>query len=107
MADPHTDDFVKQEVRRFLATELRVDVDDPDFADDVNLFDSGFLDSLGFATLITHLEGRYEIRFDPQELFAEDMMTLSGLVQILNSRRKSQRLSATDLSRKDGVPGTE
>jgi acyl carrier protein len=89
MPDIRTADSIKEEVRQFLAKELRVDVNDPDFKDDVNLFDSGFLDSLGFATLITHLEGRYDVRFEPHELFGEGMMTLDGLARTLETRRRS------------------
>jgi acyl carrier protein len=94
MSDTRTADSIKNEVRQFLSRELRVDVHDPDFKDDVNLFDSGFLDSLGFATLITHLEGRYQVRFDPQELFGEGMMSLDGLARTLDARRKSDGGSA-------------
>src|SRR5678815_5115546 len=90
MSDMRTADSIKEEVRQFLAKNLSVDVNDPDFRDDVNLFDSGFVDSLGFANLITHLEGRYEVRFDPQELFGEGMMTLDGLARTLDARRRAR-----------------
>jgi acyl carrier protein len=89
MAQHPADDAVPHEVRRFLSEELQVNVNDPDFRDDLNLFDAGFLDSLGFARLVNHLETRYGIRFEPQELFVEEMMSVSGIARILTDRRKA------------------
>jgi acyl carrier protein len=88
MADS-SKDSIPREVRRFLAEELQVNVHDPDFRDDLNLFDAGFLDSLGFARLVSHLEAHYGIRFEPQELFVEEMMTVNGLAKILAARKAS------------------
>ena len=88
MSNP-SHDSIHREVRRFLSEDLGVNVSDPDFRDDLNLFDAGFLDSLGFARLINHLESHYDIRFDPQELFVEEMMTVNGLSRILTARRQS------------------
>lgn len=70
---------IKAEVRQYILDHHLPGERSGDLADDVPLFSSGILDSIGALGLITFIEGRYGIEFLPREL---DLRALASIERI-------------------------
>ncbi len=53
---------------------------------DTELFESGLLDSLGFAEFLVHLEDELEIVISPSEVEREDIDTPAKILALLEER---------------------
>ena len=75
---------MEQKVLELLAEVCEDDcvLDDPD----TELFESGLLDSLGFAEFLVHLEDELEIVISPSEVEREDIDTPAKILALLEER---------------------
>jgi acyl carrier protein len=75
----------------FVRVQGEVPDDDRQFGRDVDLFEAGYLDSVGVVALIVWIEQRYSIELTEDDLFDERFTTIEGIAAIIGERR--QRLS--------------
>jgi acyl carrier protein len=85
---------VSTELERFIRRESRVDADDPDFTRQVNLFDAGYLDSLGVVHLIAHLESTYDMEISNAALADPAFVTIDGIAAVVESHLRTERSNA-------------
>jgi methoxymalonate biosynthesis acyl carrier protein len=78
---------IKLEVRNYIREQYKVAEDDPDFSDDVHLYDYGYIDSFGAVRLVTHLESRFAIKFTPADLAAVPLRTVQEFASFIDQRR--------------------
>lgn len=76
---------VKDEIRRFIAERFLFG-DDKTLGDDDSLLEAGIIDSTGILELIGHLEGRYGIKVDDDELVPENLDTIAGIAAFLSRK---------------------
>ncbi len=57
--------------------------DDPDYATDVNLFDYGYLDSLGATELIMWIEDKYKIEISQKDIVLYPMDTIDEISEVV------------------------
>lgn len=67
----------------------QIEADDPDYDEDLNLFDAGYLDSLGGMKLMTFLEERFDIRISQKDVIMYPMNTLREICDLV--ARKLER----------------
>ena len=72
-------------VRQFVAGHFII-APGKTLADDESLLGSGVLDSIGFMTLITHLEKQFQIGFLDTELGAENVDSISRLADFISKK---------------------
>lgn len=53
---------------------------------DLRIFESGVISSVGLVELVMHLEQRYNIELDPEELQGPDFQTCRGMIRIIERR---------------------
>lgn len=53
---------------------------------DTELFESGLLDSLGFAEFLVELEDQFDIVISPSEVEREDISTPEKILELVESR---------------------
>jgi len=70
-------------IRKNSSISAQIDSDDLSG----NLFDSGVLDSFAFVELIAHIEGKYRIELDPEDMLDPDLATISGLVELISRKQ--------------------
>lgn len=70
-------------IERFIRVEFHVSERDTTFTRDVHLFDSGFVDSVGLAQLITFLESTFEVVIDDEMLMSDDFTTIDGMSRLV------------------------
>jgi D-alanine--poly(phosphoribitol) ligase subunit 2 len=54
---------------------------------DVNLLESGVVDSVGILELVLYLEERFDVRFGPEDLESPAFQTMGGIVELIERRR--------------------
>ena len=57
---------------------------------DINLFDTGLIDSLGVTTLIVEIEERFQICLSPTEIERDQMDTPRKLIALLEEKSGKQ-----------------
>lgn len=60
---------------------------DPAFGRDVDLFELGYVDSVGVVALVAWIEDRYRIELSEDDLFDERFATIEGIADIVAERR--------------------
>jgi acyl carrier protein len=73
---------VSGEIRQFIADRFLFG-DDKTLGDDDSLLEAGIIDSTGILELINHLEGRYGIKVNDDELVPENLDTIAGIAAFL------------------------
>lgn len=76
---------IKGILRKHIKEECDIG-DDPDFTDDVHLFDSGFLDSLGATELILFIEEEFEIEITQKDLILYPMNTVDEIALVIEEK---------------------
>ena len=70
------------EIRRFIADRFLFG-DDTKLGDEDSLLEAGIIDSTGILELINHLEARYGIKVNDDELVPENLDTIAGIAAFL------------------------
>jgi acyl carrier protein len=79
----HSD--MEQEISAFIRERFDVPADDKYFNLDVNLWEEGYVDSLGVVEVIAHLEKTYALKIPEMMLFSPDFTSIAGMSRVLKS----------------------
>lgn len=74
---------VTEQVEAFVRGEGQVAPDDPDFDHAVELFDEGYLDSLGVVRLIQFVEATFDLTLSDETLLDRRFTTIAGIGELL------------------------
>ena len=75
MTQMHMDDIIPA-LRRFIQERFKVPEGDPDFNDDVHLFDYGYIDSFGAVELTSFVEKTFGVKITENDLIAHPLNTV-------------------------------
>ena len=64
--------------------------DDPDFGLDVNLFDEGFVDSLGATEIVFYIEDTFGIKITQKDIILYPMNTVREIAQVVERKLGEQ-----------------
>jgi acyl carrier protein len=79
--DEMMDDF-----RGFVKKEFNVGDNDPDFNNDVHLFDYGYVDSFGAVSLINYIQKRFGVTISDQDLVVHPLNTVREICTLVHQR---------------------
>jgi acyl carrier protein len=74
---------VALQVECFIRLRFHIAQDDERFSRHVNLWDGGYIDSLGVVELITYLEDTYQIKIPDTALFSEGFTRITGIAEVV------------------------
>ena len=77
---------VKEILRGYILEHFEIDADDPDFSDDVHLFDYGFVDSLGATEIVMFLEDTFRIKITQADITLYPMNTVNEISEVVESK---------------------
>ena len=60
--------------------------DDPDFTEDVNLFDEGFVDSLGATEIVFFIEDHFGIQITQKDIILYPMNTIREIAEVVERK---------------------
>ncbi|GAA0480122.1 hypothetical protein Aca07nite_87930 [Actinoplanes capillaceus] len=78
----------------------KIDPADTAFKRTTELFDSGYLDSLGIVALTTHITQTYGVTLDEEQLFDPRLTTITGIAEIV-AADPSRQTTASPAERGD------
>ncbi len=81
---------ITAELRQFIRERYGVPENDPDFNDDVDLFNYGYIDSFGAVALISFIEKRFGIRFHNADWAAFPLSTINQITNFVAKRGKGE-----------------
>lgn len=81
-------DHIKDALRIFILEQFEIEADDPDFADDVHLFDYGFVDSLGATEIIQFLEESFQVEITQRDITLYPMNTIDEIAEVVYEKLK-------------------
>jgi acyl carrier protein len=77
---------IKSTVKDYILNEFLPGEDPAELTDTTTLISGGILDSLATLKLVTFLEEKYGVEFQPHELGAEYMDTIPSIVNLVSSK---------------------
>ena len=83
-------DHIATQIRQFVRQQFKVPDSDPDFNDDVHLFDFGYVDSFGAVTLTTFVESQFSIKISQNDMIAYPLNTINEIASFAVKRQKGQ-----------------
>lgn len=82
-----TKDEIKAAVRAYIGAQFLPDEDPENIGDDVELIDSGVLDSLATLNLVSWLEERFGVRVEAHEVDVDHLNTLNLIADLVVAKR--------------------
>jgi acyl carrier protein len=80
-----TTDGAAAEVEAFIRERFRIGADDERFSRSSNLWEDGYVDSIGVVELIGHIESRFEIVLPDEVLFDPAFTSVAGIAGIVSA----------------------
>ena len=77
---------VKNTLRDYIIQYASIEPDDPDFSDDVDLFDYGFVDSLGATEIVLFLEETFSIEITQADITLYPMNTIDEIAGVVEQK---------------------
>lgn len=77
---------VKETLRNYILEHFEIEADDPDFGDDVHLFDYGFVDSLGATEIVLFLEETFHIQITQKDITLYSMNTIDEITEVVERK---------------------
>ena len=81
---------VKDTLRSYIMEHFNIEADDPDFDDDVHLFDYGFVDSLGATEIVLFLEETFGVQITQKDIILYAMNTVNEIADVVERKLQEQ-----------------
>jgi acyl carrier protein len=76
-------DEIEDQIETFLRSTFRIQGDDPGFTRSTDLYDHGYVDSVGIVELVAWLEKTFGIAIPESDMLSDDFSTTAGLARIV------------------------
>ena len=76
---------IKNTLRDYIRNEFEIG-DDPDFTDDVHLFDEVFVDSFNSVEIIHFVEETFEIKITQRDITLYPMNTINEIAEVISEK---------------------
>jgi methoxymalonate biosynthesis acyl carrier protein len=77
-------------LRDHIVQQYAVPPSDPEFNDDVHLFDYGYVDSFGAVDLVDFVQAKFDVKVSQTDLIAYPMNTINEIANFTLLRRKGE-----------------
>ena len=81
---------VKDTLRSYIMEHFNIEPDDPDFDDDVHLFDYGFVDSLGATEIVLFLGETFGVQITQKDIILYAMNTVNEIAGVVERKLQEQ-----------------
>lgn len=78
---------VSETISEFVKNQFEIG-DDPDFNNDVHLFNEGFVDSFGAVEIIHFIEETYNIKITQKDITLYPMNTINEIAEVVENKLK-------------------
>jgi D-alanine--poly(phosphoribitol) ligase subunit 2 len=77
-------DLIADRIETFVRTQFDVSPDDDGFGRTIDLFELGYIDSVGFAELLSFLSEEFGVEVPESDLLSEEFLRIDGIVSIVS-----------------------
>ena len=81
---------VRDTLRDYIIQYAAIEPDDPDFSDDVDLFDYGFVDSLGATEIVLFLEETFGVGITQADITLYPMNTIDEIAEVVERKLREK-----------------
>jgi len=81
---------IASQLRGFVRERFGVPLNDPDFTDDVDLFNFGYIDSFGAVDLAGYLEREFSITIGESDWATSSLNSISEIATFVSKRKKGE-----------------
>jgi acyl carrier protein len=74
---------VADQLEDFLRNHFSISPSDPRFGRDVDLFDSGYVDSVGLAEMLAFVEDEFGVEVPDDDLVSDEFTTIDGIARVV------------------------
>ena len=85
----------QEKILNFVSEHFEIG-DDPDFSADVNLFDFGFVDSLGATEIVYYIESEFSIKITQKDITLYPMNTVNEIAKVVDEKLRSLNVVSTN-----------
>lgn len=78
-----THDEIAERLEAFIRTQYSISADDPGFTRDVDLFDLGYVDSIGLVELLAFISTSFEVEIEDDDLLSDEFSNIDGMAKIV------------------------
>lgn len=82
-----TEQDVAVAVEEFVRREFSISATDDNFDHNVDLFEDGYVDSVGVIELLAFLESTFSAEIPEEDLFSPEFSTIEGIARIVTRHR--------------------
>jgi acyl carrier protein len=75
---------IADQIEAFIRSQFEVDPDDNGFDRTVDLFELGYVDSVGFAELLAFLAEEFGVEVPEDDLLSDDFLRIDGMAKIVS-----------------------
>jgi acyl carrier protein len=77
-------DLIANRIETFVRTQFDVSSDDEGFGRTIDLFELGYVDSVGFAELLAFLSEEFGVEVPQDELLSDEFLRIDGMASIIS-----------------------
>jgi acyl carrier protein len=78
---------VQERIERFIRDQFMVRADDPRFSRTTDLYENGFVDSVGVVELLAFIDEEFGVEIPEPLLLSKDFSNIDGIAGIVNRLR--------------------
>ncbi len=75
---------IEPHIEEFIRTQFKVSPTDPGFGREIDLFEEGYIDSVGFVELLEFLNKEFKVEISDDELLSDDFSSIAGMAGIVS-----------------------
>jgi acyl carrier protein len=79
---------VEDRIETFLRTRFTISPSDPSFGWNVNIYEQGYVDSVGVIELIAFLGQEFDVEVPEDDLLSDEFATVVGIARIVRRLRE-------------------
>jgi acyl carrier protein len=79
-----TQPTIASRIETFVRTQFEVDPGDAGFDRTIDLFELGYVDSVGFAELLAFIAEEFGVEVPEADLLSEDFLSIDGMARIVS-----------------------
>ncbi len=76
-------DEVAERLEAFVRTQYSISADDPAFNRDIDLYDLGYVDSIGLVELLAFIKASFEVEIEEDDLLSDEFSNINGMAEIV------------------------
>lgn len=80
---------MESRIEEYIRIQFKVSLTDPVFSREVDLFERGYVDSVGFVELLEFLRAEFGVEIPDEDLLSDDFSSIAGLTQIVSRNLKT------------------